>query len=214
MANRAGRLTSRQAAFVAEYLVDLNQTQAAIRAGYSPRSAKACAARMMTFANVAAAIAEAKAARAKMTGITQERVLRELEALAFSNHAHFAQDQETGRLVLAPGAPESAHAAVSSVKYKTTSYGGGDGPPTVVREVEFKLWDKPGPLKLAGRHADAKGFWDRVEVTGKDGGPVKTQQVTRDEAIEALRAVMPAALREQPSQETTASVTPPEMTEE
>lgn len=177
------KLTSRQAAFVEQYIIDLNQTQAAIRAGYSARSARACAARLMTFANVAAAIAEAMAKRAQTTRITQERVLSELEALAFSNHSHYHVDAE-GRLVLAPGAPANAHAAISSVKHRIITSPDGD----VTREVEIRLWDKPGPLKLAGRHVDAKGFWDRTELSGPGGAPIAMTVEQAQAAIAEIEA--------------------------
>ena len=60
-------LTPRQAAFVAEYMVDLNGAAAAVRAGYSANSAKEQAARLLTNANVQAAIAAAQAERSEQT---------------------------------------------------------------------------------------------------------------------------------------------------
>lgn len=69
-------LTPRQAAFVREYLVDLNGAQAAIRAGYSPDAAKEQAARLLTNANVAAAVEAGKAARASRVQVTADDVIR------------------------------------------------------------------------------------------------------------------------------------------
>lgn len=69
-------LTPRQAAFVREYLVDLNGAQAAIRAGYSPDAAKEQAARLLTNANVAAAVEAGKAARASRVQVTADDVVR------------------------------------------------------------------------------------------------------------------------------------------
>ena len=76
MASR--RLTDKQAAFVAEYLVDLNATQAAIRAGYSARTANEQAARLLVNVSVAAAVAAAQAQRAQRTEIDQDYVLSNL----------------------------------------------------------------------------------------------------------------------------------------
>ncbi len=59
--------------------------------------------------------------------------------------------------------------AVQSIKRKVTVKPNGDK----VYDVEFRLWDKPGNLKLMGRHAGAKACFDKVEVTGKDGGPLE-----------------------------------------
>ena len=75
-------LTPKQAAFVREYLVDLNGTQAAIRAGYSPATANEQAARLLTYASVREAVEAGKAARAAAVEITAETVLRGLLAEA------------------------------------------------------------------------------------------------------------------------------------
>lgn len=75
-------LTPKQAAFVSEYLVDLNATQAAIRAGYSARTANEQAARLLANVSVSAAIATAMAARSERTEITQDMVLERWWAIA------------------------------------------------------------------------------------------------------------------------------------
>jgi phage terminase small subunit len=72
---------------VEEYLIELNGTKAAIRAGYSKKKARSSPHNLKK-RNIAAAIAKAKQARSEWTGITQDRVLLELEHLAFSNIDH------------------------------------------------------------------------------------------------------------------------------
>jgi phage terminase small subunit len=163
-------LNDKQARFVAEYLVDLNATKAAERAGYSPKTAYAQGCRLLKHAEVASEIERRQKERAETTGITAERVLRELELLAFSDHTHYLVD-DNGTVVLSPHAPEGAHRAVSSIKHRITTAGKG-ADASVTREVELKFWDKPGPLKLAGRHVGLRAFMDRLEVTGKDGDPL------------------------------------------
>lgn len=137
-----------RARFVQEYLVDLNATQAAIRAGYSAKTASVQGIRLLRNAQIAAAVQAGKRENELKSGITRKRVLRELEAIAFSNHTNFEQDDK-GRLVLREGVNKRAHKAVASVEYKTLydSKGAVSG-----REVKFKLWDKPSMLKLAGQH--------------------------------------------------------------
>lgn len=76
------KLNARQSAFVREYLVDLNATQAAIRAGYSENTAAAQASRLLRNVNVKSAIAKAKRERANKVEITAERVLKEAARLA------------------------------------------------------------------------------------------------------------------------------------
>jgi phage terminase small subunit len=71
--------------FVREYLVDLNQTQAAIRAGYSPASARQTASRLMATPAVAEAITKAMVERAQATAITADKVLERYWAIATAN---------------------------------------------------------------------------------------------------------------------------------
>ena len=75
-------LTDRQARFCEEYLIDLNATQAAIRAGYSKKTAREQAAQNLSKLNIQEKIAELKAERAKRTEMTQDSVIQELAAVA------------------------------------------------------------------------------------------------------------------------------------
>lgn len=78
-------LTGKQRRFVDEYLVDLNATQAAIRAGYSPKTAYDIGFDNLRKKDIAEAIESAFAARSKKTGITAERVLEEAARIAFAD---------------------------------------------------------------------------------------------------------------------------------
>jgi phage terminase small subunit len=147
-------LTRLRERFVAEYLVDLNATAAYERAGGSARVAGNLGPRLMRTPAVLEAIDKAMAARNARTGITADRVLAELEPLAFSNVSHYAVDMR-GDVTLAPGAPPEAWRAVRSIKRRILIDG------TI--KVEIELWDKPGTLKLAGRHVGL--FPDKVEVS-------------------------------------------------
>ena len=190
-------MTARQARFVEEYLIDLNATQAAIRAGYSPLSAESDGPRMLGNPSINAAIEERKARRVAKSGITQARVLEELAGLAFSDIRNYRID-DAGNLHLAPGAPRNAMAAISSVKRKV--FTDDEGRSTV--EVEFKLWGKTEPLKLVGRHVDVKGVVERVEHTGAGGGPIEYSEMTSEEKRAALKALaVEADAREAPPKE-------------
>ena len=74
----ARKLTARQERFVAEYLIDLNATQAAIRAGYSQKRASEMAYQLLQKPTVQAAVEQAKKAQAKRIQITADDVLRDL----------------------------------------------------------------------------------------------------------------------------------------
>lgn len=89
------KLTPRVARFVEEYLIDLNGAQAAIRAGYSSKTARVRAAQLLANANVQAAVTAGMAARSKRTEITQDMVLKELAKLAFSDPRKFFNDDGT-----------------------------------------------------------------------------------------------------------------------
>ena len=75
------RLTAKQSLFVKEYLIDLNATQAAIRAGYAERSAQQIGAENMLKPVVSSAIQEAMDKRDERVEMTQDDVLKKLEAL-------------------------------------------------------------------------------------------------------------------------------------
>lgn len=78
----AQNLTPKQARFVEEYLIDLNATQAAIRAGYSEKTARSVAAENLTKPNIAAALTERQAAISERLELTQDDVVRGLHAEA------------------------------------------------------------------------------------------------------------------------------------
>lgn len=73
-------LTPKQDAFVREYLIDLNATQAAIRAGYSERTARAVGCENLTKPDIASAVAEAQAKRADKCDLDALWVLREAKS--------------------------------------------------------------------------------------------------------------------------------------
>lgn len=171
-------LTPRQAAFVKEYLVDLNATQAAVRAGYSSDSAQAQSSVLMTQPHIAAAVERGKAQRAARVNVQQDEIIHELAALANSRVDHYVVD-DNGNIQLAEGAPDNAMAAVKSVKRRKTIREDKAGNITIVYDVTIELHDKPGQLKLLGRHIGL--FADKIEHTGRNGGPIET--VTRIESV-------------------------------
>lgn len=151
------KLTPKQKAFCDEYLIDLNATQAAIRAGYSPKTAKEIGAQNLTKLNIRTYIDKAVAERSKRTGINQDRVIRELARITFVN----ANDViDMNGATLKKGATEDDTAAIASVKVKTIPTKDGEG-----TEREIKLTDKLKALELLGKHLGM--FKDKVEVSGE-----------------------------------------------
>ena len=134
------KLTKKQQRFIEEYLIDLNATQAAIRAGYSVASAKEIASENLTKPNIQKEIAKAMAERSKRTGISQDRVVQELAKLAFVNISDVV-DLSTGLIKKTATAEDLA--CIQSIKIKPTEYG---------EEREIKFYDKKGSLESLGKH--------------------------------------------------------------
>lgn len=147
----ASSLTPRQERFCQEYLVDLNGTQAAIRAGYSATGANVTGVRLLSNPTVAARIADGKERQAERLEVRADTVLRELLRIATADLSQ-AFD-EGGNLLSIHQMPEDVRRAIASVKVRTDDDG------SLVREV--KLWDKPKSLELLGKHL--RLFVDRVE---------------------------------------------------
>ena len=76
--SRTQKLTPKQARFVAEYLVDLNATQAAIRAGYSRKTADSIGLQLLRKTQVALAIQKAQEDRARRVELTQDEIIRDI----------------------------------------------------------------------------------------------------------------------------------------
>ena len=175
-------LTAKQERFVEEYLIDLNATQAAIRAGYSERTADVQGPRLLGNVGVAEAIEQAQEERKERTGITQDRVLEELALLGFANMQDYMRVTSDGDayLDLSELTREQA-AAITEVTVEDFKDGRGEDARDV-RRTKFKLADKRSALVDIGRHLGM--FKDRVEHTGKDGGPI---EVTLAEVLRRAR---------------------------
>ena len=77
-------MTKKQKRFIEEYLIDLNATQAAIRAGYRPDNAYSIGSENLRKPEIKAAVDKAMAERSKRTGINQDRILMELARIGFA----------------------------------------------------------------------------------------------------------------------------------
>lgn len=166
----AAKLTPRQAAFTQEYLVDLNATQAAIRAGYSAKTAYRTGADNLRKPQIAAAIQEAQEARAERTRITQDRVAEEIAKLAFSNMLDYMTVTSDGYAVVDLSALTRGQAAAITELQVDEYVEGRDDDARLVKRIKFKLTDKKGALELLGKHLGM--FTDRVDVT-TGGQPFK-----------------------------------------
>lgn len=150
------RLSLKQKIFCDEYLIDLNATQAAIRAGYSSKTANEQGNRLLAKVSIRAYIDKSIAERSKRTGINQDRVIRELARIAFINPTDIINVDEA---TLRENATEDDTAAIASVRVKNIPTKEGMG-----TEREIKLADKLKALELLGKHLGM--FKDKVELSG------------------------------------------------
>lgn len=97
-----GELNSKQRRFIQEYLIDLNAAQAAIRAGYSPKTAKEQGHRLLTNAHIKEAVENAKKKREKRLELSQEKVLTQIAKIAFSDIKDVLEWDETGGITIRP----------------------------------------------------------------------------------------------------------------
>ena len=151
------KLTAKQKKFVEEYLIDLNATQAAIRAGYSTESAKEIGCENLTKPNVKVEIDKAIEERSRRTGINQDRVLRELAKIAFVNPGDVIN---LNQATVKSDAKEEDLAAIASVKIKNIPTEDGE-----ITEREIKLCDKLKALDLLGKHL---GIYDKKDAEDKN----------------------------------------------
>lgn len=182
-----GRLTERQKRFCDEYLIDLNATQAAIRAGYSEKYAATNTTKLLKNTNIEEYLRQRQQKRMERTEITQDMVLRELAIIAFSNAADYAnvvEKRATANVdgVLIPLTDENGE----PLMYRTVE-------PVLTEELtedqkkalavikkgrdgfEVKPYDKVRALELIGKHL---GMWGKTEKDNEE-------QLARIEKIKA-----------------------------
>lgn len=158
----ARKLSPKQAAFVAEYLIDLNATQAAIRAGYSEKSAARISVELLNKTQVRKAIEKAQAKRTERTEITADRVVTELAKIAFADPRDLMEWGPNG--VMLKDSSTLTEEQAASVAEVAEGNGG---------TLRLKKHDKVKALELLGRHIGM--FRDKVE-TEVSGGVVLTWQ--------------------------------------
>lgn len=173
-------LNAKQRRFVEEYLVDLNATQAAIRAGYSKKRADAIGYENLRKPEIESAIQAAQDRRSARTEITQDMVLRELAKIGFSDIRKIVRWGATElRVGDDPDAPLQPYNGLVLVASDDVD----DSTAAAIAEVsegreglKVKLHDKKGALVDIGRHLGM--FKDKVELSGPNGGPIPTMPTT------------------------------------
>ena len=137
-------ITARQSLFAQEFLVDLNATQAAIRAGYSPNTANEQAVRLMAKPEVKAEVERLQAQSANTLQISRERVLLELSKIAFSDIKKLYQTNQRKFVYKSVSdIPDEFWPAISAIKITPSEWGDS---------IHITLHNKIGALEMLGRH--------------------------------------------------------------
>jgi len=145
--SRAKRaLTPKQTAFVQQYLIDKNGTQAAIRAGYSPKTANEQAARLLANINVDRVVTSKLERLREKHSITVDRVLAEYAKIAFLDPAAYFDDK--GRLIPIHELPKDTAAALTGMDVKEMYKDGV--PEAVIKKIKFS--DKKAALDSLAKH--------------------------------------------------------------
>ncbi len=173
------KLTPKQKRFVDEYLIDLNATQAAIRAGYSPKTANEQGARLLANVSIAQTIQKAMQDREQRTEITQDRVLQEYARLAFYDPRKLFQPDGTPKPIEA--LDDDTAAALAGLEVREEFEGAGENRAFVGYTKKYKLANKLGALDSLAKHLgmlDGKGREPENEM---QTGVIIMPEVVEDE---------------------------------
>lgn len=162
-------LRPKQQRFVDEYLKDLNATQAAIRAGYSKKSAMQIGEQNLRKLEIKAAIDEAIRERSERVKVTQDEVLRELKRIALYDPRSVMEWGPDGfKIKSSDELSEDAARIVAGISESPSQWGW---------RRQIKLADKLRAAELLGKHLGM--FTDNVQVTGAGGGPVEIIEIRK-----------------------------------
>lgn len=172
----ADGLTPKQQRFVLEYLIDLNATAAAIRAGYSAKTAGAIGHENLTKPEIVAAIELEREKHACKLEITAERVLKELARIGFSDPRKLYKADGSLKPIIE--LDDDTAATVASVEVFEEFAGRGDEREQIGWTKKLRHWDKVAALEKLGKHLNL--FVDQHSFLGADGKPFDISQIPDD----------------------------------
>lgn len=165
-ATNAPRLNKRQLLFCQQYVIDMNGTQAAIRAGYKADNAKVIACMMLQKPEIRFAVAKLQEKAFERLDLTAQRVLYELACIAFANAEDFTRVGEDGmpELDLSKLGREQ-WAAIAEYTEDATG-GQNDGERRLIVRRKIKQHDKVAALGMLGKYF--KLFTEKIEHSVSD----------------------------------------------
>ena len=153
---RDEELTKKQLIFAKEYLVSMNSTESAIKAGFSKKTASSQGSRLLKNVKVKAYIEEQLLQRASKLDITPNRIIEELGHIAFFNINNIFDGMTLKEI---SHMPENVTRAISSIKARTTKEADG----SFAEITEIKANDKIRALEMLGKYLGM--FIEKKEVT-------------------------------------------------
>lgn len=173
------KLTPKQKRFIDEYLIDLNATQAAIRAGYSPKTAHSIGQENLTKPEIMRELEKAMQKRQERTEITQDRVLKEYARIAFLDPRRFFDSDGTPKPIEA--LDDDTAAALAGLEIREEFSGTGAERQLSGYTKKYKLVNKLGALDSLAKHLgmfDGKGQEAESEI---QTGVIIMPEVIEDE---------------------------------
>jgi phage terminase small subunit len=161
-------LTPRQARFVEEYLIDLSAKQAAIRAGYSAKSADKIGSQNLAKPDIAAVIEAAKIARSQRTAVDSDWVLKRLALEAEADLADL-YDEENRLKPVKDWPLIWRQGLVAGVEVEELFEGVGEDRVQIGYTKKLRLSERVRRIELIGKHIGVQAFQEQVKVSGLDG---------------------------------------------
>ena len=179
------KLTDKQELFAREFIVDLNATQAAIRAGYSEKSSRNQGARMMANDDILDRIAELKAERNEQVGVDAAYVLRRLTEIDQMDVLDILLTN--GELKPIKDWPKVWRTTLSGMD--VVEMASADSA-ALLKKIKWP--DKVKNLELLGKHVNVQAFKENIktEISGAGGGPIVTTDMSPEEAAEKYKDLM------------------------
>ena len=174
-------LNQRQEMFCREYIKDLNGTQAAIRAGYSPRTADRMAYELLKKPEIQAFVLQSKAERVEEVKVDANYVLKRLIEIDEMDVADILDDG--GDFLPIRNWPKVWRTTLSGLDIAIINSGDTEA---IIKKIKWP--DKVKNLELLGKHIGVGAFTDKVDHTSSDGS-MSPAKPTRAEILEAQKAI-------------------------
>lgn len=171
------KLPPNRARFVKEYLIDRNATKAAIRAGYSKKTAKQLGSKLLTYIDVQAAVNKGLQKHEQSLDLDAGKILRLLQTHATYDHRKFFNEDGSAKDI--KDLDDESAQAVAGFEF-VNLYEGEGGQKHIFGQLrKYKTSDKLRALEMLGKHFQLFPA-QKVEVTGADGNPLEVKLITEN----------------------------------